>query len=431
MPAILKMTIGADLTVQHRMNSEGASSMREITLKEYEKSSGLSLSSAERDTLLSGLHSITIEPVPGTEGTYHLTPGSVVGAIEVDGLSVVIEPKIGIVNLLSMACYAIGKVKFDRETFAFREEHALPDILALALAVQAHRAFSHGLLHGYLVEEQALLTVRGRVRFAEQVGRRLDFPMPVELRYDEFTGDILPNRLVKAATHRLARTPLRSQGARRGLGWVAGMLADVSLREFPPAQVPEVPFDRLNEHYRGVVTLSRLILRHGAFESERGGIRASAFLMDMDVVFQEFLTQALREQLGASPRTLRSDRELEQLTLDHGRRVTLKPDLTWWDGPTCTFVGDAKYKNLTGRRVPNGDLYQMLSYATALDLPGGLLVYAQGEVDDASYDVRHGGKRLDAASLNIAGTLDEALKNVQRIAKKVVLLREEARSRGT
>ena len=403
--------------------------MREITLGEYEKSSGLSLSSVERDTLHTGLPSVTIEPVPGTEGTYHLTPGSVVGAIEIDGLSVVIEPKIGIVNLLSMACYAIGMVKFDREAFDFLEEYALPDVLALALALaaQAHRAFSHGLLHGYLVEEQALLTVRGRVRFAEQVGRRLDFPIPVELRYDEFTGDILPNQLVKAAAHRLARARLRSHRARRNLGWVAGMLAEVSLREFPPARVPEVAFDRLNGHYRGVVALARLVLRHGAFESGRGGVRARGFLMDMNTVFQEFLTQALREELGASPRTLRSDRELEKLTLDHGRRVTLEPDLTWWDGPTCTFVGDAKYKNLTSHRVPNSDLYQMLSYATALDLPGGLLVYAQGEVDDASYDVRHSGKRLDVASLNIAGTLDETLRNVRTIAKRVVLLRDEAR----
>ena len=405
--------------------------MREITLREYEKSSGISLSSEERDTLHTGLPSVTIEPVPGTEGTYHLTPGSEVGAIEIDGLSVVIEPKIGIVNLLSMACYATGKVKMDREDFDFREEYALPDVLALALAAQAHRAFSHGLLHGYLVEEQALLTVRGRVRFAEQVGRRLDFPMPVELRYDEFTGDILSNQLVKAAVHGLARARLRSHGARRSLGWVAGMLADVSLREFPPGRVPEVAFDRLNGHYRGVVALSRLVLRYGAFESGRGGVRASGFLMDMNVIFQEFLTQALREELGASPRTLRSDRELEKLTLDHGRRVTLAPDLTWWDGPTCTFVGDAKYKNLTGRRVPNSDLYQMLSYATALDLPGGLLVYAQGEVDDASYQVRHSGKRLDVASLNVAGTLDETLRNVRRIAKRVVLLRHAARSPGT
>ena len=99
-----------------------------------------------------------------------------------------------------------------------------------------------------------------------------------------------------------------------------------------------------------LVALSRLVLRHGALELRRGEVRATGFL-----------TQALREELGASPRTLRSDRELTRLTLDHGRSVTLEPDLTWWDGPACTFVGDAKYKNLTGHHVPNSDLYQMLS----------------------------------------------------------------------
>ena len=405
--------------------------MREINLREYEKSSGLPLSAAERDTLHAAVPSVAVEPVPGMEGTYHLTPGSMVGAVETGGLSVVIEPKIGIVTLLSLACYAIERVKFQRGDFDFREEHALPDVLALSLSLQARRAFSQGLLHGYRVEEQALLTLRGRVRFAEQVARRFDFPMPVELQYDEFTEDILPNQLIKAAAHRLTRTRLRSAGVRRDLGWVAGTLADVSLREFPPASVPEVAFDRLNEHYRGVAALSRLILRHGAFEAGRGPVRASGFLMDMNDVFQEFLTQALREEMGASPRTLQSDREVRGLTLDHDRRVTLKPDLTWWDGPTCTFVGDAKYKNLTARRVPNSDLYQMLSYVTALDLPGGLLVYAQGEVDDESYEVRHAGKRLEVASLDLTGTLDQTLKRVRRIADQVVRLRDAARRSGT
>ena len=50
--------------------------------------------------------------------------------------------------------------------------------------------------------------------------------------------------------------------------------------------------------------------------------------------------------------------------------MRLAPDLSWWDGPTCTFVGDAKYKNITGERVPNADLYQLLAYATALEPAG-------------------------------------------------------------
>jgi 5-methylcytosine-specific restriction enzyme subunit McrC len=89
-------------------------------------------------------------------------------------------------------------------------------------------------------------------------------------------------------------------------------------------------------------------------------------------------------------------------------------------------VGDAKYKNVTGARVPNADLYQMLSYATALGLPGGLLVYAQGEADTASYTVRRCGTRLEVAALELAGTLEEILEAVRHIAKKIVRLRDEA-----
>ena len=63
---------------------------------------------------------------------------------------------------------------------------------------------------------------------------------------------------------------LRSLQARRNLGWLASVLDEVSPVEFPASSVPEVRFDRLNEHYRGVVELSRVILRHGAFEARRG-----------------------------------------------------------------------------------------------------------------------------------------------------------------
>ena len=90
-------------------------------------------------------------------------------------------------------------------------------MLALALASQARRAFSRGLLHGYRTEEEALHTVRGRIRFDEQIRRRFGVPLPVEVRYDEFTDDILENRLVMAAAHRLGGMRLRSQRRRAGV----------------------------------------------------------------------------------------------------------------------------------------------------------------------------------------------------------------------
>ena len=398
--------------------------MREISLTEYETSEH-ALSIVQRNALQGAPLSLTIELVVGREGAYKITPGSTVGAVEIGDLSVLIEPKIGIPQLLSLVCYTMSKLQMRREQFDYPREYALPDVLALALASAARRAFSRGLLHGYLKEEEALYTVRGRIRFDEQIRRRFGISVPVEVRYEDFTEDILANRLVKAAVYRLGRMRLRWREARRGLVRTAGMLDNVSLVEFPRKEVPEVRFDRLNEHYREVVALSRVVLRHSAYESGRGEVRASGFLMDMNDVFQEFITQALREALRVSDRVF-----LEKTvdSLDAKNRIGLRPDLTWWDGPSCSFVGDAKYKKLTDKTVPNADLYQLLAYVTALDLPGGLLIYAQGEANEGTYRVRHSNKRLEVAALDLTGRLDEVLDRVRDLAERVKRLRDEAKA---
>ena len=395
---------------------------RRIDLCEYRESEPHQLSAPDRDALRAALPSLTVQPATGQEGVYSLRPGSTVGAVEIGELSVLIKPKIGIPQLLSLACYAIGRFQPRPELFDFTREYALPDVLALALSAAARRAFSRGLLHGYRTEEEALHTVRGRIRFDEQIRRRFGLLLPVEVRYDEFTDDVLANRLVRAAAARLGGMRLRPR-ARTGLGRIMAMLDNVSPEEFPPNAVPEVRFDRLNEHYREVVALSRLVLRHGSFESRRGQVRASGFLMDMNVVFQEFVTVALREALRVSDRVF-----LEKTigSLDERGRVGLRPDLTWWLGRECVFVGDAKYKRVTVESVPNADLYQLLAYVTALDLPGGLLVYAKGEEDTAEHRVRHSGKRLEVAALDLSGTLDEVLDRVGQLAEKVTALRDEA-----
>ena len=397
--------------------------MREIDLQEYATSDPLALSAAERGALLTRKDlDLAIAPFPGPPNEYTLTPGSVVGAVEMDGLSVRIAPKIGIRQLLSLACYAIGKVRFQEREFSFPEHAALPDALALAFGAAARRAFSRGLLHGYRTEEDALLAVRGRIRFDEQIRRRFGIPLPLEVRYDEFTDDILLNRLVKAAAHRLGRLGLRLREARSGIAWVAESLGDVSLRDFAPRAVPEVKFDRLTEHYRGVATLARLVLRHGEFEADRGRVRASGFLMDMNQVFQEFVTVALREALGVSERAF-GERSIG--SLDEEGDVPLRPDLVWRDGSRCKFVGDVKYKRIDAG-VPNADLYQLLAYTTALDLPGGLLIYAQGEREPATHTVRHSGKRLEVAALDLSGGLNEALTRVGELAQRITGLRRAA-----
>ena len=99
----------------------------------------------------------------------------------------------------------------------------------------------------------------------------------------------------------------------------------------------------------------------------------------------------------------------------------------WRYGSSYIFVGEAKYKRIEDERAPNADLYQLLAYVTALDLPGGMLIYAQGEEEPVVHEVRYSGKRLEVAALDLSGSLEQVLDRVGALAGKVRALRDEAR----
>ena len=81
--------------------------------------------------------------------------------------------------------------------------------------------------------------------------------------------------------------------------------------------------------------------------------------------------------------------------------------------------------------VPNADLYQILAYAKALGLPGGLLVYAKGETEPVKHLVRHSDVRIEVGAVDLAGTIDELLARVADIAARVRALRREAHGADT
>ena len=83
------------------------------------------------------------------------------------------------------------------------------------------------------------------------------------------------------------------------------------------------------------------------------------------------------------------------------------------------FVSDAKYKKTDPQGFEHADIYQMLAYCTAADLPSGLLIYAAGEDKPGAYKIKHTGKTIEVASLDLRGTPEAILDEVRRLADRV------------
>jgi 5-methylcytosine-specific restriction enzyme subunit McrC len=398
--------------------------MRELTLTEYQTTQGVTLSPEQRDGLLRVAPSVRVTPSLGKEGSYDLTPGSHVGAIHLPNLAVQIRPKIPIDSVLFLVSYALDPRKWKDTHSSFATEPSLVEAVIPGFVAQVRRTFRRGVLQGYRTEEAALPTVRGRLRFDDQIRERFGLFPPAEVRYDEFTEDVEVNRLIKAAIVRLGRLRIRSEEARRSLRAFDTLLANVSIIDYDPRRLPEIRYDRLNVHYRPAVELARLILRSASFELSHGRVQAASFLVDMNEVFEDFVVVALREALRLSEREF--PQEDRRLHLDEARQVRLVPDLSWWNGPVCTFVGDVKYKRVNAVGVEHPDLYQLLAYATAAGLPGGLIVYAAGEGDAVNHRIARVGKELRVRSLDLCGKPGAILDQVKGLARQIEELRRRS-----
>ncbi|MFN8035395.1 MAG: restriction endonuclease [Acidimicrobiia bacterium] len=402
---------------------------RPLPLTEYVTASAVELTPHDAASLRRAVTTMSVVPSWEIPGTYDLTPGSEIGVVALDNCSFVIRPKVLTDRVLFLISYALDPARWQQRAGLYDTADDVVEGMAAVFAHELRRALRRGLLQGYRSTEDALTTVRGRVRFDEQLRRRFGAPLPLEVRFDEFTEDTELNRVLRAALWRLSRLPIRSRRIRSMLGSCSAVLADaVTLVEYPSDALPKFRWDRLNQHYRVVAELALLILRSTSVELAEGRAVGTGFVIDMNVVFEEFVRTALRDALGLAPSSFPSGSKVS-VVLDKCGRIGLEPDLSWWVGGSCVFVGDAKYKRISVKGINHPDLYQLLAYTVALRLPAGLLVYAAGEADRVEHTVVDAGKRLEVTTLDLTGSPERILADIARIANRVKALRAQVVSR--
>ncbi|MFI6699968.1 McrC family protein [Streptomyces sp. NPDC050509] len=362
-------------------------------------------------------------PDPYLPGRWSLRAGSRVGAVAVstpDGgepVTVRITPKVPIARLFFLLGHSLDPKGPWRDGLVSVAEHreVLP-ALAHAVERQMDRALRQGLLQGYRAAEETALVVRGRIREAEQMRRRFSMTLPVEVTYDEFTTDIAENRILRAAVENLLRLPGVPREVRGRLLRQRARLADVT-RTVRGQPLPDWAPTRLNFRYHHALHLAHAVLDGASAEHAPGGLRVDGFLFDMNKLFEDFVTVALREAFRDTGHTARLQ---DAHHLDTAAAIRMKPDLVLYgvDGAPCA-VADAKYKAEKRGGYPDADLYQMLAYCTALGLREGHLVYAKGNASHAAHQVRHAGILLHQHALDLDQEPAALLADIAALARRM------------
>ena len=316
-----------------------------------------------------------------------LRAGQVVGILSIPGRTVEILPKIdgndGAVRsaLVRMLAVAWDLRVAEGELAALdTQRHDLLELLIRLFADRLLAAVRRGMPRRYLVHEEDLALLRGRLDVKRQFTHLAVRPDRLACRYDELSEDTPLNRVLKAAVTRLAGLVRSAANFRR--------LAELTARfEFvrnssDPLREP-VRLDRTNTAFHAFYRLAKLFLT-GDWQSTTGGRSAGlALLFPMNELFEAFIGRSLERALA--PRTVHlQHRRRSALTGANGEPLfALQPDVVIEESDARPVVLDTKWKRLTPRArgckttmgVAQSDVYQMLAYARAYDAQRLVLIY--------------------------------------------------------
>ena len=355
-----------------------------------------------------------------------------VGLVRFSGFDLHVIPKLvgGSLKLLRMLDYAggLGLLKRLEAGRPLPAGHDLLDLVVLVLVEETRSLMRSGLLRDYRPVDDSLPTLRGRLRSRDQVLRRYGQLQALECSFDEYDGNVVENQLLAAAFHAVRRR-VRDDGLRAACAQLCSVLDSVCTVHRTDADWYEqrIVYGRRNGAYRAAHELALLVLRACAFDdSAESSGSPFAFMINMNTVFERFLTRLLRDAHSGTDIICRSQSSLTRIIMDHetGKPYqSVRPDIVIEHPRTGRSVPiDVKYKLYANKKLEREDVYQLFLYAYALatdasNRRAGLLYPATAATSGPSLSIRsnqHGeGAVIAGTGLDIPAIL-EALASTDR-----------------
>ena len=225
--------------------------------------------------------------------------------------------------------------------------------------------------HRYVEIEERTQFLRGKLLTERELAGTSTLTARHACRYEIFTGDHLLNQALKFCNGLLigqAETP----STRALLEENAARFGEVSDRRVTVGDLNRVHLNRLDTEYEPLLGMCRLLLEGYSPGLEAGDVQQLAFVFDMNVLFEEFVTEFLRRhkdsiELGGGRKLSRVARQrvLGKLFGEFNMKV----DLVLEDDAGARFLVDTKYKTLNPAEdhagLSQADFYQMYAYGRA------------------------------------------------------------------
>ena len=319
------------------------------------------------------------------------------------GRRITVHPKAQLDSLPELLALAYRTLAPPPRAGATKVDSATPtDWLLVQLAGEVQELLGRGLRRGYVERRERLPFVRGRTR---PVINPAQLPF-LDCQFTDFIADTPENQLLRGVLELLA-PGVENKAVRRQYDDALSFLGEVSIIRPSIGHFDRVRLNRLNQHYQPSLRLARLALEGAGVVDTAGSITAPAYFVLMWQIWENAAAAALRDA-GIS-NLVEKPRYSSAFLHQHGQpslSVTIEPDLVIGRRNSPNLVIDLKWgpalvSDRHGRRrLRNPHLYQIATYATALDCDGLLLYPLMDDEVDSEY--LFNGHRIHVRTVDLA-----------------------------
>lgn len=278
--------------------------------------------------------------------------------------------------------------------------------------------------HHYRHQEENLHTVRGKIDFINDIRYNLANKAKIFCKYDEFITDNLLNRTLHFVSVLLYRRTINEE-TKQLFRSIFAFYEDLESKAVTFNEARTIRLSKLQrDAFDTPLKLAQLFLEHATFNLYNNTFKNVAILFDMNKLFEEFIFEKLREELGNSVSSQNGQRIItgfspEEKGIDVHKYIRTDILIDTGDKESKIII-DTKYKN--ANKIASSDIYQMLAYGKIHNTKNLCLIYPK--VDKEYSCNACFSPEIDAKLAVIAIDLSQELKNInvsEQIAKKFVL----------
>lgn len=341
---------------------------------------------------------------------------------------------IPIENIYYLLCYAWNKLdEKDRVAVSAEDYTELLDLLAKVLINATRILLKRGIDCNYIDVTKEFSGIKGKLEISHTLKTSLLLKQRTICSFDEFSSNILTNRILITTLHQLIRTrnldkTLKSQI--KGLIWRFG---DVKTIELSSISFNKIRLHRNNRFYGFILKVCQLIYENSLPTEEKGNFEFSDFIRDerkMNQLFEAFLRnfysfeQNEYKVKGEHIKWQFSANDEEDLQF----LPTMKTDIML-ENQKSKIIIDAKFyketlkKNFGKEKISSANLYQLFSYLlnqrkhdSRTQTATGMLIYPTIE-QDYNLNYRFQNHKIIIATVN----LNDNWRNIEDRLKTLII----------